>query len=125
MCDSVFHPLTSQSDWSDAKAKSSDSPVLLFKHTLECPVSETAAQELRRLARSEDVAIYRLVVQDTAPWQATLPVLWESTMRRPRPYSCMMTRPSLKPPTSISRPTRFERYFGICPPVDRTFPLLS
>lgn len=64
MCDSVFHPLTSQSDWSDAKAKSSDSPVLLFKHTLECPVSETAAQELRRLARSEDVAIYRLVVQE-------------------------------------------------------------
>ncbi|MCS3660197.1 bacillithiol system redox-active protein YtxJ [Salinibacter ruber] len=67
MCDPAFLPLTSESEWSEAKAKSSESPVLLFKHTLECPVSETAARELRRLARSEDVTVYRLVVQEHGP----------------------------------------------------------
>lgn len=64
MCDVSFHSLASESDWTEAKSRSADAPVLLFKHTLDCPVSETAIQELRRLARSEDVTVYKLVVQE-------------------------------------------------------------
>lgn len=63
MTDSPFHPLEQMSDWTEAQDASKSNPVVLFKHSSACPTSARANDEMSELA-SDDVAVYRVVVQD-------------------------------------------------------------
>lgn len=65
MSDPPFRALASETDWAEARSRSADRPVLLFKHSAACPVSGRANRELRRLADDEDLPVYRLVVQES------------------------------------------------------------
>lgn len=59
-----FHALASDADWADALERSTDTPVLIFKHSSACPVSANAQTELEELAEAEaSLPIYRVVVQ--------------------------------------------------------------
>lgn len=61
---SEFRPLASESDWSDARAQSDDTPVLIFKHSTACPVSARAQREMQDVAAEPEAPpVYRLVVQ--------------------------------------------------------------
>lgn len=63
MSDAPFHSLTDVSDWADARDASESKPVVLFKHSSACPTSARANDEMSELA-SDDVTVYRVVVQD-------------------------------------------------------------
>ena len=65
MSNHPFHSITSESDWTEALDRSSEGPVLVFKHSATCPVSGTANQEMHELAGEDLVPIYRVVVQDS------------------------------------------------------------
>lgn len=65
MSDESFHSLASDADWAEARSRSADQPVLLFKHSAACPVSGTADFEMRQLAEEEDLPVYKLVVQES------------------------------------------------------------
>ncbi len=64
MSDAPFHELTSDADWDDALAQSEENPVLVFKHSSTCPVSEKAHTQMTELAEEEDVPVYQVVVQE-------------------------------------------------------------
>ncbi|MFB6271753.1 MAG: bacillithiol system redox-active protein YtxJ [Salinibacter sp.] len=63
MSASPFHSLASDTDWAEARSRSDEQPVLVFKHSNACPVSGNAAQEMRQLAETDDLPVYKLVVQ--------------------------------------------------------------
>lgn len=44
-----FIPLTNADSLDELFARSNDIPVILFKHSLTCPISSTAYQEMQRL----------------------------------------------------------------------------
>lgn len=67
MSDTPLHPLTSQSDWTDALEKSSDGPVLIFKHSTACSVSAKAHPEMAEVGKTEDIPTYKVVVQEARP----------------------------------------------------------
>lgn len=64
MSDTPFRPLTSDSDWTDARNHSENVPVIIFKHSSACTVSAQADAEMTELAREVDVPIYKVVVQN-------------------------------------------------------------
>ncbi len=59
-----FRPLTSDSEWDDARTASEEAPVLIFKHSNACPVSAQAHDEMAQLAEDADLPIYKVVVQE-------------------------------------------------------------
>jgi len=63
MPDDPFQPLSSTADWTDARSRSEEQPVLLFKHSSACPVSGSADQEMQTLAEETNLPVYKLVVQ--------------------------------------------------------------
>jgi len=63
MADLPFFSLAGDADWTEALERSEDTPVLIFKHSSACPVSAEANQEVQALAQSDDVPVYRVVVQ--------------------------------------------------------------
>lgn len=67
MADTPFHPLASETDWSEALSRSEDRPVLVFKHSAACPVSSRADTEMQALTEEVDLPVYRLVVQESRP----------------------------------------------------------
>ena len=60
-----FRSLASDADWTDARARSEEQPVLLFKHSAACSVSGIADREMQQLAEDEDLLVYKLVVQES------------------------------------------------------------
>lgn len=64
MSDTPFLPLTSDSDWAEARAHSADTPILVFKHSSACSVSAQAHTEMTELATEVDIPIYKVVVQN-------------------------------------------------------------
>ena len=64
MSNDRFRSLSSQADWADARSRSEEQPVLLYKHSSACPVSGNADTEMQQLAE-EDLLIYKLVVQES------------------------------------------------------------
>jgi bacillithiol system protein YtxJ len=65
MSNDRFRSLSSQADWADARSRSEEQPVLLYKHSSACPVSGNADTEMQQLAEEEDLPIYKLVVQES------------------------------------------------------------
>lgn len=65
MSDDSFRSLSSEADWADARSRSEEQPVLLFKHSSACPISGKADKEMKQLAEDEDLPIYKLVVQES------------------------------------------------------------
>jgi bacillithiol system protein YtxJ len=65
MSDAPFHSLSNEADWAEARSRSEEQPVLLFKHSAACSVSGRADEEMRQLAEDEDVPTYKLVVQES------------------------------------------------------------
>lgn len=59
-----FRPLTSETEWTEALEASSESPVLVFKHSSACPVSAQANEEMSALAADAEVPVYKVVVQN-------------------------------------------------------------
>lgn len=64
MSDAPFHSLDTEADWTNALEQSTDTPVLVFKHSSTCPVSGNANMEMTELAEEDLVPIYRVVVQE-------------------------------------------------------------
>lgn len=64
MSETPFLPLTSASDWSEAREQSTERPVLIFKHSSACPVSAQAHAEMEELTKETDVPVYKVVVQN-------------------------------------------------------------
>lgn len=64
MPDTPFLPLTSESDWAEAQERSTETPVIIFKHSSSCPVSAQAETEMTELADEVDIPIYKVVVQN-------------------------------------------------------------
>ncbi len=62
-----FHPLASEADLQKAIEASFDGPVILFKHSLTCPISAAAQAAMNRAVAAADVAVYRLVIQEARP----------------------------------------------------------
>ncbi len=58
-----FHPLTSSDDFERALDASREQPVVVFKHSLSCPISAAAQAAFNRLP--DEAPIYRLVVQES------------------------------------------------------------
>ena len=65
MPNAPFRSLASEADWADARSRSEEQPVLVFKHSSACPVSGNADQEMRQLAEDTDLPVYKLVVQQS------------------------------------------------------------
>jgi len=65
MSDAPFRPLTNLSDWADARTRSEDEPVLVFKHSSACPISSSARDEMETLAAEANAPVYKLVVQQS------------------------------------------------------------
>jgi len=60
--------LQSVDDLNDALRESTTRPVLLFKHSLTCPISTRAFDELRSYLNNADPRIsYKLITVQTAP----------------------------------------------------------
>lgn len=64
MSDAAFTPLRSEDDWSEALEHSSETPVLIFKHSSACPVSGRAHESMEQLGQDDPVPIYKVVVQE-------------------------------------------------------------
>ncbi len=64
MSDTPFLPLTSDTDWAEARDRSAERPIIIFKHSSSCPVSGQADAEMTQLAEEVDVPIYKVVVQN-------------------------------------------------------------
>jgi bacillithiol system protein YtxJ len=64
MSDTPFLPLTSDSDWAEAREHSANTPIIIFKHSSACSVSAQADAELSELAQEVDVPIYKVIVQN-------------------------------------------------------------
>lgn len=64
MSDAAFTPLRSEDDWSEALEHSSETPVLIFKHSSACPVSGRAHENMEQLGQDDPVPIYKVVVQE-------------------------------------------------------------
>lgn len=64
MSDSPFLPLTSASEWTEAREHSVKQPVFIFKHSSACPVSAKAHTEMAELIDETDVPVYKVVVQN-------------------------------------------------------------
>ena len=62
-----FHPLQTPEQLEQARERSFGEPVVLYKHSLTCPVSTWAQQQMRQLSREEDPPVYALVVQESRP----------------------------------------------------------
>ncbi len=58
-----FRPLLTTDDWAEARDRSSEGPVLIFKHSNACPSSARANREMRSLVEDGDLPVYRVVVQ--------------------------------------------------------------
>jgi bacillithiol system protein YtxJ len=65
MSEAPFHALDDSSAWADARTRSKNEPVLIFKHSSACSVSASAQDEMRSLAAETDVPVYKLVVQQS------------------------------------------------------------
>jgi len=65
MSDTPFHPLADETNWSQARARSEEQPILVFKHSNACPVSGNANQEMKQLAQNGELPVYKLVVQQS------------------------------------------------------------
>jgi bacillithiol system protein YtxJ len=65
MTDEVFRPLDSTADWNDALEQSTQTPVLVFKHSATCSISAKANEEMSTLSVEEDLPIFRVVVQES------------------------------------------------------------
>jgi bacillithiol system protein YtxJ len=65
MSDAPFHPLDNSSAWAEARTRSMNEPVLIFKHSSACSVSASAEDDMRSLAAETDVPVYKLVVQQS------------------------------------------------------------
>lgn len=65
MSESPFLPLRTEDDWTAALARSTQEPVLIFKHSSACPTSARADGEMSDLAASGDLPVYKLVVQES------------------------------------------------------------
>lgn len=60
-----FHPLKTPEQLEQARARSHQEPVVLYKHSITCPISTAAQQQMRQLTRAEDPPVYALVVQES------------------------------------------------------------
>lgn len=65
MSEAPFHSLSSEADWNEARSRSEEQPVLVFKHSNACPVSGNADTEMRQLAQDASLPVYKLVVQQS------------------------------------------------------------
>lgn len=61
---SVFHPLTSISDLENALARANREPIVLYKHSATCTLSQRMEREMAVLDGPDDPPVYRVVVQD-------------------------------------------------------------
>ena len=61
----AFHALASEPDLQDAVARSQAEAVVLFKHSVTCPVSARAQQQMEAVAAQTPV--YQLIVQQARP----------------------------------------------------------
>lgn len=59
-----FHPLHSESDWTTARERSDETPVLIYKHSAACPVSTQAHEEIEDLIADGTLPVYKVVVQE-------------------------------------------------------------
>lgn len=58
-----YYPLHTEADFEAAREASFQHPVVLFKHSLTCPISAAAQSALNQLGNAGDPPVYRLVVQ--------------------------------------------------------------
>ncbi len=58
-----FHDLHSEDDWQEARTRSEEEPVLIYKHSTTCPISAGAQDRLQELTEEDDPPVYRVVVQ--------------------------------------------------------------
>lgn len=64
MADTSVRWLTTEADWTDALSRSTDEPVVVFKHSSACSLSARADEQIRTLDESINRPIYKLVVQN-------------------------------------------------------------
>ncbi len=65
-------PLDTPDTLEQAIEASHTQPVLLFKHSVSCPVSASVQAIVNRLSSDTDMTIYRLVVQAARPLSNTI-----------------------------------------------------
>lgn len=65
--DVPFHPLKTPEQLEQAREHSQQEPVVLYKHSVTCPVSAAAQQQMQQLTKREDPPVYALVVQESRP----------------------------------------------------------
>ncbi|MGI9175786.1 MAG: bacillithiol system redox-active protein YtxJ [Rhodothermales bacterium] len=74
--------LDTQSVFQQALERSEETPVVLYKHSVTCPVSAAANREIEQFAASEEAPVFKLVVQKSrdlsAEIEATLDVRHET-----------------------------------------------
>jgi bacillithiol system protein YtxJ len=61
----AFKEITSINELENSFTESSEKPVLLFKHSLTCPISRAAYEEMSQLAKTEEIAL--VIIQDSRP----------------------------------------------------------
>lgn len=62
-----FRPLDTEETLEEARAASEEGPVVLFKHSISCPISAGAHSEMETLTADDDPPVYRLIVQQARP----------------------------------------------------------
>lgn len=58
-----FRPLDTDDALEAALNRSSDAPIVLFKHSAICPLSAYAHRQMKKLTEPGDPPVYKLVVQ--------------------------------------------------------------
>lgn len=71
----MTHPflrLHTDDELEQARARSEEAPVVLFKHSALCSLSAMARQEMLQLTKPGDPPVYQLVVQESRPLSNTI-----------------------------------------------------
>ena len=56
--------IESIADYHTALSASESKPIVIFKHSITCPVSAHAHDEVKEFAQESDISVYKLIVQD-------------------------------------------------------------
>ena len=65
--DMEIHALNSDENLEKAFSHSMDEPVVIFKHSMTCPISAMARRRILHLVESNDPPVYEVVVQTARP----------------------------------------------------------
>ena len=63
----TFRPLSSAAALEQALEHSEEEPVVLYKHSITCPISSWARVQMQRLTEATDPPVYELTVQAARP----------------------------------------------------------